>query len=181
MKLTLFLLTLIPWIWGVGDIINAIDPYDVSLRFTGTWMVVWLSIVLIIGPLGRFLKNPRVTWCRQPLGISIGIYAVSHILFYLVLSPKFDIALISIVNKPFLLVGAVGAILLLSLSITSNQYSIKKLGKNWKTLHSSATLAAALGVAHSLFSQKTVFTDVGITSTILLGILLSRTLLEIRK
>jgi sulfoxide reductase heme-binding subunit YedZ len=58
-------------------------------------------------------------------------------------------------SKPFIWFGSGGLIILLILALTSNQWSMRALGrKNWKRLHRLAYLAAALLIYHQAIAGK---------------------------
>jgi DMSO/TMAO reductase YedYZ heme-binding membrane subunit len=58
-------------------------------------------------------------------------------------------------TKPFIWFGFSGLTILVILALTSNQWSIRKLGgKNWKCLHRLAYVAAALLIYHQAIAGK---------------------------
>jgi sulfoxide reductase heme-binding subunit YedZ len=51
-------------------------------------------------------------------------------------------------KRPFITVGMAAFLILLALAITSNRFSIRKLGRKWQSLHRLVYAAAILGVVH---------------------------------
>src|SRR5262245_14109078 len=84
------------------------------------------------------------------LGLFAFFYAVLHVLTWIVFVHYFEVSFMveDVFKRPFITVGmAVFAILFL-LAITSNRWSIRKLGRKWATLHRLVYLAAIGGVIH---------------------------------
>jgi methionine sulfoxide reductase heme-binding subunit len=58
-------------------------------------------------------------------------------------------------TKPFIWFGFSGLTILVILALTSNQWSIRRLGgKNWKRLHRLAYVAVALLIYHQAIAGK---------------------------
>jgi sulfoxide reductase heme-binding subunit YedZ len=53
-----------------------------------------------------------------------------------------------VVKRPFITVGMAVFVILFLLAITSNRFSIRKLGRKWASLHRLVYLAAIGGVIH---------------------------------
>lgn len=180
MKLIIYILAMTPMVL-LPDALKAIDPYDVWAEITGTWLVVWLSITLLLGPVGRLLKKKELFFGKQPLGIATGSWLILHIGGYFVFHSKLADSVIDLITKPYLLIGVVGALILLKMMMTSNKWFIKKLGRGWNVLHSAGVFAAALGVGHAITAQKTTFATGGIVALTLLVAILLRYLIEYRR
>ena len=56
-----------------------------------------------------------------------------------------------ILERPYITVGFNAYLILLALGITSPNFMVRKLGKNWKRLHKLVYVAAILGVLHLLW------------------------------
>lgn len=59
--------------------------------------------------------------------------------------------LIDLRKRPYIFVGALAFIGLLALAITSNRFSVRKLGKRWKSLHRAVYLILGLVLLHMLW------------------------------
>ena len=64
--------------------------------------------------------------------------------------------------------------LLIPLAITSNNASLRKLGKSWKKLHRLVYLILVLGVLHYLWLVKADYLEPGIYALIAAVLLLQR-------
>ena len=174
MKYLLYCLTLIPLIWILPDINSQIDPYDYLLSQTGRWMMIWLILLLTLGPLMRSYKI-RTAWAKQPLGLSVTTWSILHVLSYFSLHAEpLDRAIIEILIRPFLVLGLIAFVIILILGLTSNQLAIRKLRKRWTVLHKLALWAGAIGAAHGLVAQKVATNEFGFYSLLILLLLLWR-------
>jgi len=90
------------------------------------------------------------------LGLFTFFYASLHFLTWAGLAQGFAPGLIfaDIAKRPYVTVGFLAWLLLLPLALTSNRWSIRKLGKRWSRLHKLVYLIAPLGVLHFLWLVK---------------------------
>lgn len=126
-------------------------PYGEVLHVTGELSIRLMIVALAATPLR--LAFPRAGWTlkflgwRRALGVASFGYAMLHLGVYLL--EKSDIALIIEEGvEPGLLTGWLAALIFLLLAVTSNDVSVRTMGRAWKALHRWVYLAAALGVAH---------------------------------
>lgn len=125
--------------------------YGEYLHWTGLQSTRLVLVALAITPLRQFLPNKAwVKWLlshRRAIGVASFIYALLHLLAYLVNKGTLQ----SIVQEgltPGLLTGWVAFVIFLLLAVTSNNYSQRLLLRRWKTLHKTIYLGAALTLAH---------------------------------
>ena len=179
MKYVIYILTLIP-IYQLAKVSNAIDPYDKWLEITGIWAVIWLSLVLVSGPLGRFNgRFNKLTYGRKPIGLSVSTWMILHIAGYFIFHQNFNQSLFDLISKPFLVIGLLAAVIFSLMAITSSWNVLKMIGpQSWKVLHGAITTASALVVGHGLTAQKVVTTDAGKFILILVLALIVRYNLE---
>jgi len=125
--------------------------YGEVIHETGDWSVGLLFVALAITPLGkvaaklgllRFLR-----FHRRAIGVASFAYAALHTITYL--ERKWGADLIVMEGlKPDLATGWVALVIFLVLAITSNNRSVQRLGRTWKTLHRTVYIAAALVFLH---------------------------------
>jgi sulfoxide reductase heme-binding subunit YedZ len=53
-----------------------------------------------------------------------------------------------VVKRPFITMGFLTLVLLIPLALTSNQWSVRQLGKRWSLLHKLVYLLAGTAIAH---------------------------------
>jgi len=76
-----------------------------------------------------------------------------------------------IIKRPYITIGMLGFSLLIPLAITSNNWSVRKLGPAWRKLHKLTYAAVILGGAHYLMLVKTWQAEPLIYMVVILGLL----------
>jgi sulfoxide reductase heme-binding subunit YedZ len=158
-KPILFTLCLLPFAsLTFGIIQNDLgpNPVEAALHATGEWSLRLLLITLTMTPLRRMLGQPWPIQLRRMLGLFTFFYASLHFTIWLWVDQAFSGANIinDITERPYITVGFMAWLLLLVLAGTSNHYSIKRLGKSWKSLHRAVYVAAIFGVLHFIWLVK---------------------------
>ncbi len=152
-KKLIFLICLIPlmrlfWL-GFQDDLGA-NPVEFIEHSTGYWALFILLVTLSLTPIRLLSKTAWVMQLRRMLGLFMFFYACLHLVIYVVLdySLLWDEIYLDIVEHPYIIVGLLAFILTIPLALTSTNKMIKRLGKQWKTLHKTVYLIAVLGVVH---------------------------------
>lgn len=125
--------------------------YGEYLHWTGEQSARLLIVTLAITPARRLFPNVRVLkWFatrRRDLGIATFLYASMHTLAYLFKKENFEVILSEAVEIGVLL-GWLAFLVMLLLAATSNDYSVRGLGRRWKALHRCIYGAALLTFLH---------------------------------
>ena len=153
LKIGFFILSLLPLarlVWlGMHDGLGA-NPVEWITRSTGTWALVFLCITLAMSPL-RLISGSTI-WIkmRRMFGLFCFFYALLHFLIWIWLDQNFDVyAMIKdVMDRPFITMGFISFVLLIPLALTSNQWSLSSLGKNWSLLHRLVYIIACTAIAH---------------------------------
>jgi methionine sulfoxide reductase heme-binding subunit len=126
------------------------NPGDYITDQTGTWTLAFLTISLCITPLRRLTGWNQAVKFRRMLGLFAFFYVTLHMLTWVVFVHFFDVGFMieDVVKRPFITVGMTGFLILLVLAVTSNRFSVRKLGRKWQTLHRLVYAAAICGVVH---------------------------------
>ena len=134
------------WLWGSGD-----STAHYLLLPSGKYAIRAGLVALAATPIRiLFPKALFSMWLiktRRAWGVACCGYGLLHTLFYLIdeggiagaLGDIRDIEIIS---------GWLAMLVLLILGVTSNNWSMKRLGRRWKRLQRFAYLAIALSFAH---------------------------------
>ncbi|HNS64862.1 MAG TPA: ferric reductase-like transmembrane domain-containing protein [Candidatus Woesebacteria bacterium] len=167
----LFLLVI--WCLAVFVALNYPQQVFVVLKISGklgTASLLLFSLTLLPGIIMRLKVIPKITLpiatlitpFRRHLGILMFITAFVHMSFSSTL-PYLALQLIStgkvVLPPPFRLfeqIGLIGWMLLLPVWLTSNDFSMKKLGKWWKRLQRLTYLALWLIFAHVAMQSQPV-------------------------
>jgi sulfoxide reductase heme-binding subunit YedZ len=135
-----------------GGDFNALtaNPGDYITDQTGTWALGCLAASLTVTPIRRLTGWNEIIKVRRMLGLFAFFYATMHMLTWVVFIHYFDVTFMveDVVKRPFITVGMTTFLILFVLALTSNRFSIRKLGRKWATLHKLVYLAAILGTLH---------------------------------
>jgi sulfoxide reductase heme-binding subunit YedZ len=159
LKLLIHIGCLLPLTWlyaqALSDNLGA-DPVKVVIHFTGIGALNLLLITLVVSVLAKTLKQGWVLQVRRLLGLYAFTYAVFHLLNFFVFDLQLDwtLLLTEIVERPYIMVGMLSFIILMSLAITSVNRYRRMMGKRWQQLHNLSYLALLLIVVHFYWSVK---------------------------
>ena len=169
-----------PALWLMGEWLTSslgINPLNRLLHFTGCWALTMLLVTLTVTPARRLsvLVSQRVharygkrlsdwNWLirlRRQFGLFSFFYACLHVAVYVVFDSGPDLATFrdDVLERPFILVGMAAWVLLIPLAATSNQFSVRALGRHWKRLHLSTYAIVLLAVTHFWLQMKPGHTD----------------------
>ena len=113
-----------------------------------------LIICLAVTPLLHFTRINLLRF-RRAIGVVAFGYVAAHFLTWLLL----DVQLLSqiwadILKRPYISVGFVGFMAMVPLAVTSNNWSMRKLGQFWSVLHRLTYIATILGGLHYIMLVK---------------------------
>jgi sulfoxide reductase heme-binding subunit YedZ len=148
------------------------NPLSFLLHTTGRSALVLLTATLTITPLRRLLTQlskiahlrygKRLSdwnWLirlRRLLGLWCFAYALAHAWIYAAFDLGYDwtTAWFEVQEKPYLLAGAMALAMLFPLAATSTQSMMRRLGKNWRRLHTLTYAVAIAGLLHFWWMMK---------------------------
>jgi len=154
----LYAVGLLPAAWtfylGATDQLGA-DPVKTFELFLGLWTIRFLILTLAVSP-ARDLFGWNYLRYRRALGLLTFYYALMHFTVYMVLDQALDISMVvnDVLKRPFIMFGMAALALLIPLALTSNNFSILRLGPNWVRLHRLVYIVAAAGAVHFALSTK---------------------------
>ncbi len=133
------------------------NPVKEFEHLLGIWALRFLVATLAITPI-RDLFGTNWLRYRRALGLLAFYYVVMHFLAYFLLDQVLNIPAIiaDIARRPFITIGMAGLVMLIPLALTSNNWSIRRLGSRWNQLHKLAYVIAAAGALHFAMSVKVV-------------------------
>ena len=152
-----------------------VDPVKAMEHKLGELALQMLIVVLAVTPLRNWIGINLVKF-RRALGLLTFYYVVCHLLVWLVL----DVQILSeiwkdILKRPYITIGMLGFTLMIPLAITSNNWSIRKLGpKTWRRLHQVTYATGILGAVHFVMLAKGFQIEPLIYLAVILGLLVTR-------
>lgn len=134
------------------------------IRATGTLAILMLHLILIIGPLSRFVPQAKILlYNRRHLGVTMFFISAIHGIFSLIqyhaggdkniLASLFtsNLDYFSFQNFPFMILGFFALIILFFMAASSHDFWLNKFSPRiWKKLHMGVYFAYALLIFHIL-------------------------------
>jgi methionine sulfoxide reductase heme-binding subunit len=156
------------------------DPVREFEHRLGLWALRLLCLGLAVTPLRDLFKVNLIAY-RRALGLLAFYYVLAHFAVYLTLDRGliFSSILGDILKRPYIMLGMLGLVLLIPLALTSNRWSIRKLGSKWITLHKASYIIVAAALLHFILSRKS-FTLEPVTYTAIVIVLLGYRLIRPR-
>ena len=137
------------------------DPVEAVIHFTGIGALNLLLITLLTAPLARQVDLPFLLRCRRMLGLYAFVYALCHILNFLLFEMQLDMQLFvqELIERSYIIVGMLAFLILSALAVTSINPLRRKMGRHWQSLHNLIYLAAVLVLIHFYWSLKSDITE----------------------
>ena len=156
----LYAVGLVPAAWtfylgATGQLIG--NPVKIFEHLLGEWALRFFILTLLISPI-RDLFGINWVRYRRALGLLAFWYVAMHFLAYMVLDKRLalDVIVEDVFKRWFITIGMAAFILLIPLALTSNRWSIRRLGPDWTKLHRLIYPIAAAGVLHYCLSVKVI-------------------------
>ena len=163
------------WRWYTGDL----DPRSVTLatHATGDWAVAFLLVSLALTPARAIFDWSPLIHIRRRVGVAAALYAVAHLMIY-VLDQKWNLIVVAteIVKRFYLTIGFVALLALVALAITSTNGWQKQLKRNWKRLHWLVYPAVALALLHFFIQSKVKIGEAAFAAGLFVWLMLWRVL-----
>ena len=132
------------------------NPIQDLEQRTGRHAITLLVLSLACTPLNTLFKWSELLKRRRALGLYAFLYATIHVIIFVDIDYGLAWSLIfrTVFEKPYIIVGMAGFLLLIPLAWTSFDIWKKRLGKGWKRLHQLIYLIAPLLILHYAWSKK---------------------------
>ncbi|WP_417435982.1 protein-methionine-sulfoxide reductase heme-binding subunit MsrQ [Hoeflea sp.] len=156
----LYGLGLVPAGWtfylgATGQLVG--NPVKIFEHLLGEWALRLLILTLMISPIRDIFGLNWVRY-RRALGLLAFWYVAMHFLAYMILDKRlaFDVIVEDIFKRWFITIGMAAFVALIPLALTSNNFSIRRLGPRWGQLHRLIYPVAAAGALHYCLSVKVI-------------------------
>ncbi len=158
-KPTVFVVCLLPVVAAIVSAMQGTigaNPVEALLHVSGEWGLRFLLITLCVTPVQSIFKWPVVGKLRRMLGLFSFFYICLHFLIWVVLDQGLDLSAVvaDIIDKKYITIGIIVLLGMIPLALTSNRWSIRKLGKRWKILHQMIYPLTVLAIVHFLWQVR---------------------------
>ncbi|KIC38218.1 sulfite oxidase [Ruegeria sp. ANG-R] len=164
-----------PWLFYLGVTGGlGVEPIEALEHEFGELALQLLILGLAVSPLRTFVGLNLMKF-RRAIGVLTFSYVALHLLVWLVLDVQVPSEIwADIVKRPYITVGMAAFVLLLPLAVTSNNWSVRRLGPRWRKLHKLIYPAALLGGLHYVILAKGFQFEPLVYLLIILGLLALR-------
>ena len=155
-KYVIWTLLTLPVIWlTYNQKFNSPHP-GALFYWTGVLSGVFAIASLAITPVTKlFPTMPGRNWLirqRRYLGLAAFGYVLAHTAWWLYKAPTKRI--LTSMWDPVIAIAWINLIIFVALAVTSNDWSIRKMGPNWKKLQSWTYFGTFLGLLHWFWALK---------------------------
>lgn len=148
-----------------------VEPVKALEHALGEVALYMLIAGLLITPMRRY-GGLNLMKYRRAIGVSCFMFVALHLLTWAVLDvQRLDRVWADILKRPYITVGMAGFLLLLPLAMTSNNWSVRRLGAGWRKLHRLVYPAAILGAVHYVILVKGIQLKPLFVLSVVLGVL----------
>lgn len=142
------------WLWMGATGRLGVEPISALEHKLGEAALQLLILGLAVTPLRRYLGLNLMKF-RRAIGVLAFFYLTMHLLVWLVLDVQVPQQIwADIVKRPYITVGMAGFLVLLPLALTSNDFSVRRLGPKWRSLHRLVYVGVVLGGLHYVMLVK---------------------------
>ena len=153
-----------------------VEPINALEREMGEITLQLLIIGLAITPARKYLGLNLLKF-RRTIGVMAFVYVVVHLGIWVLLdmSLRWEQMWGDIWKRPYITIGMVAFLAMIPLAVTSNNWSVRKLGAaSWRKIHKLVYPIAVLGAVHFIMVQKVWEVEPLIYLTVILALLALR-------
>jgi sulfoxide reductase heme-binding subunit YedZ len=153
-----------------------VEPINALEREMGEITLQLLIIGLAITPARKYLGLNLLKF-RRAIGVMAFVYVVVHLGIWVLLdmSLRWEQMWGDIWKRPYITIGMVAFLAMIPLAVTSNNWSVRKLGAaSWRKIHKLVYPIAVLGAVHFIMVQKVWEVEPLMYLTVILALLALR-------
>ena len=178
-KPVLHLLCMLPFAYLLLSVFSGglgANPIEELTHETGQWTLRLLLVTVALSPLRQWSGEGAWIRFRRITGLYSYFYCCCHFAIWFIADHSLDFGdmLEDIFKRPYITLGFSAFVLLLPLALTSNQASLRRLGRRWKSLHQLVYAIVVLAVLHFLWLVKADYLESSIYAIIAAVLLLHR-------
>ncbi|SHF00896.1 sulfoxide reductase heme-binding subunit YedZ [Loktanella atrilutea] len=143
------------WLALTGQGKYGVEPINVLEREYGLDALILLVAGLAVTPL-RTWAGVNLIKFRRAIGLLAFFFVLAHFLVFALLDVQtLGRVVTEVVKRPYVTVGFIAFLALIPLALTSNNWSIRRMGPvRWRRLHKLVYPAALLGALHFIWLVK---------------------------
>ncbi|MEO0677021.1 MAG: protein-methionine-sulfoxide reductase heme-binding subunit MsrQ [Pseudomonadota bacterium] len=173
----IYLIAPVPVVWiyyqGIVGALG-VDPAKEIEHTLGLWSLWILIAGLALTPLKDHVGLNLLKF-RRAIGVTAFFYVLAHLLTWLVLDVQFQNVWADIVKRPYITIGMAAFALMIPLTLTSNNWAVRKLGGGlWRKIHKATYAVLILGALHWLLLVKGFQWEPILYSAVIATLLLAR-------
>ncbi|MGX9854054.1 protein-methionine-sulfoxide reductase heme-binding subunit MsrQ [Limimaricola variabilis] len=151
-----------------------VEPINALEREYGDTALKLLVAGLAVTPLLRYTRVSLLKF-RRAIGLLTFFFVLAHFLVWALLDVQsFGRVWADILKRPYVTVGMIAFLGLIPLALTSNNLSIRRLGRSWRRLHQLVYGIAILGAVHYIWLAKGFQIEPLVYLGLILGLLAAR-------
>lgn len=155
-RFVIWIALVLPVVWlAYNQKFNSPNP-GTFFYWTGALSGVLAILSLAITPVTRTFKTmPGRNWLirqRRYLGVAAFGYVAAHVAWWFYKAQPQRI--LTSFWDPVLTIAWINLVIFTALAVTSNDWSLRKLGPNWKKLHNWTYFGTFLGLLHWFWALK---------------------------
>ncbi len=151
-----------------------VEPINALEREYGDTALKLLVAGLAVTPLLKYTRISLLKF-RRAIGLLTFFFVLAHFSVWALLDVQsFGRVWADILKRPYVTVGMIAFVGLIPLALTSNNLSIRKLGRNWRRLHQLVYGIAILGAVHFIWLSKGFQIEPLVYLGLILGLLATR-------
>ncbi len=150
----------------------AVEPINVLERTYGEMALKLLVVGLLVTPLRRWFSINLMKF-RRAIGVTAFFLVLAHFLVFAVLDVQsLERVWTEIIKRPYVTVGMLSFVGLIPLAMTSNNWSVRKIGAaGWRKLHKLTYPVAVFAAVHYLWLAKGFQLEPVIYTAIIVGLI----------
>jgi sulfoxide reductase heme-binding subunit YedZ len=147
--------------WRLLDGSLAANPYQPVIRESGLWSLRLLVVGFAITPLATIAGLTPLLGVRRMIGLFAAFYAAVHLAGWVKdFAFAWQFLIEEIAQRLYLAVGAVAALALLVLTVTSGETMARWIGiARWRRLHGLVHVALIGALAHYVLARRAGFVE----------------------
>ncbi|MGR3498656.1 MAG: protein-methionine-sulfoxide reductase heme-binding subunit MsrQ [Limimaricola soesokkakensis] len=151
-----------------------VEPINALEREYGDTALKLLVAGLAVTPLMKYTRVSLLKF-RRAIGLLCFFFVLAHFSVWALLDVQsFGRVWADILKRPYVTVGMIAFLGLIPLALTSNNWSVRRLGRNWRRLHQLVYGIAILGAVHYIWLAKGFQIEPLVYLGLILGLLATR-------